>query len=132
MKTTLSVITLTVLTSLTLGAQTEDKHSTMDHQKHMRVMEMMKDSVAMDMMMSLVAADRQTRTAMIQKIVEYTEGDSAARQEVCMVMMHGNGEHASEQGTACGMMRYETIQGKTGEQEKGMQGKEKQDKSHKH
>jgi hypothetical protein len=122
MKTTLSLIILTVLASLSLNAQTQDKHSTMDHQKHMQLMEMMKDSATMDMMMSLIAADRQMRTAMIHKIAEHTESDPAAKQEACMTMMKGKGAHASEEGMGCEMMK----------KDEGTQGKEKQEKSHKH
>lgn len=121
MKTTLSLVILTLLASMAVTAQTQDKHSAMDHQKHMQVMEMMKDSAAVDMMMSLLAADRQMRTAMIQKIAEYTEGDAAAKQEACMALMSRRGEPASKEGMGCGMMKHEEIQGKG-----------KQEKSHKH
>lgn len=121
MKTTLSLMILTLLASMGVTAQTQEKHSAMDHQKHMQVMEMMKDSAAVDMMMSLVAADRQMRTAMIQKIAEYTEGDPAAKQEACMALMNRKGEPASREAMGCGMMKHEE-----------MQGKEKQEKSHKH
>lgn len=121
MKTTLSLMILTLLASTGVTAQRQDKHSAMDHQKHIQVMEMMKDSAVVDMMMSLVAADRQMRTAMIQKIAEYTEGDPAAKQEACMALMNRKGEPASREAMGCGMMKHEE-----------MQGKEKQEKSHKH
>lgn len=132
MKTTFTVLILIALATSFLTAQTQDKQEPMDHHKHMQVMLMLKDSSMMDMMMSNVAANRQMRLKMMEKMAEYTEGDTASMQELCKVMMKGNNTHSMEETTGCGMMKHEKMQGKTNEMGKGKQEKEGQDKPHKH
>ena len=132
MKTVFAVAILTVLASLPLVAQTQDKQHDMDHSKHMRMMQMMKDSSMMDMMMSHIAADRQLRMRIMEKMAGYTEGDEASMKELCAVMMKGKDENSSEHGTGCGMMKHEKMPAKTGEQEERKQEKEDQGKAHKH
>ena len=129
MKTISAVAILTALVSLPLVAQTQDKQHVMDHPKHMQ---MMKDSSMMDMMMSHIAADRQLRMRIMEKMAGYTEGDEASMKELCAVMMKGKGEGSSEHGAGCGMMKHETMPAKTGEQEEGKHEKEEQGKPHKH
>lgn len=130
MKTMFTVLILIALATSFLTAQTQDKQKPMGHQNHMQMMQVLKDSSMMDMMMSNVAADRQMRMRMMEKMMEYTEGDTASVRELCMMMMKS--QHSIEQKNGCGMMQHEKMQGKTNETEKGKQEKEDHDKPHKH
>lgn len=132
MKTTFPVLILIALATSFLTAQTQDKQQPMGHQNHMQMMQMLKDSSMMDMMMSNVAANRQMRLKMMEKMAEYTEGDTASMQELCTVMMKGNNTHSMEESAGCGMMNHEKMQGKTNEMEKGKQEKQDHNKPHKH
>ena len=132
MKTALVVAILTILSSLTVAAQTHDMQPGMDHQKHMQVMQMMKDSSMMSMVMASVAGDSDMRVKMMEKMAEYTEGDSALMKELCKVMMRGESQSSAGQEPGCCKMNHEKMQGKMPEPDKGEKSKETQDKSHKH
>lgn len=125
MKTTFTVTLLTLFASLSVVAQKQDNQPGIDHQKHMQVMTLLKDSSSTDMLLSNIAADHRLRIRMAEKIAEYTEKDTTAKHEVCAALMKGM--TMNEGGSGCGMMKHETMQGKTGEAKK-----EEHVKSHKH
>lgn len=129
MKTTFTLVVLTVLASLTVVAQTKEKQSGMDDQKHMQVMTMLKDSSATEMLLSNIAADRSLRLRVAEKIAEYTEKDTTARHEVCSTLMKGM--TMNEGGSGCGMMKHCMMDGMN-KQEMPKQEKQNQDKMHKH
>lgn len=131
MKTAITIAILTLVAYPTVVAQTQEHHA-MDDQKHVQMMQMMKDSSLMDTMMTHVAADRQMGMRMMEKMAEYTGGDTASMQELCAVMMKGKSEHTTERPEGCRMMKHQSMQGRTGEQEKGKREKAAQDKPHKH
>lgn len=131
MKTLIIVTFLTVLASLTVTAQTQEKKLGMN-QNHMQMMMTVKDSSMMDMMMSHVASDRHMRMRMMEKIAEYTEKDTTSMLELCAVMMKGKGEHAGDEGAGCCAMKHDTMQGTTGEPEKMQHKKGSHEKSPKH
>ncbi len=131
MKTLHIVIFLTVLASLTVTAQTQEKKLGMN-QNHMQMMMMVKDSSMMDMMMSHVASDQHMRMRMMEKIAEYTERDTTSMLELCAVMMKGKGEHAADQGMSCCAMKHDMMQGTTDEPEKMLHKKGSHEKSPKH
>lgn len=129
MKTVFAIAILTVLASLPLVAQTQDKQHVMDHPKHMQ---MMKDSSMMDMMMSHIATDPQTRIRMKEKMAEYVEGDTASMRELCAVMLKDTGEQSANQGSGCCKGKGDTLQGTTGEPEKVQHKRRSHEKSPKH
>lgn len=51
--------------------------------KHMQMMEMLKDSVMMDLMMDHIASDNQRRTVMMDKMIYYAIGDTVKMTEMC-------------------------------------------------
>ena len=102
----------------------------MDHQKHLQVMQMLKDSSMMDMMMANLAADKPMRVRMMQTMMEYMKGDTSSTMELCTVMMNG---HEMQSMECCDMMKHEKMDGKGGESEKKeKQEKEAHEKQHKH
>ena len=52
----------------------------------MQMMEMMKDSVMMDLMMDHIASDNQRRTVMMDKMIYYAIGDTVKMTEMCNKM----------------------------------------------
>ena len=69
------VALLTALSSFALGQH-----------KHMQMMEMLKDSVMMDLMMDHIASDNQRRTVMMDKMIYYAIGDTVKMTEMCNKM----------------------------------------------
>lgn len=55
--------------------------------KHMQMMEMLKDSVMMDLMMDHIASDNQRRTLMMEKMIYYAVGDTIRMTEICRMMI---------------------------------------------
>jgi len=129
MKTTFAAIILSVLATTSLLAQTKPGEL-IDHQKHMQAMAMLKDSSVAEMLLSNIAADHSLRIRMAERIAEYTGKDTTARHEVCATLMKGM--TMTEGVSGCGMMKHESMHGKTNELEKGKQEKENHDKPHKH
>jgi uncharacterized protein YbaP (TraB family) len=78
----------------------------MDHQKHIQVMQTLKDSSMMDMMIANIAADNAMRTKMMQKTMEYIKGDTTSTMELCKVMMQDNDMQSMK---GCGMMKHEMM-----------------------
>lgn len=129
MKTTLLAAALMILATGSLVAQDTSMNKIVDHQQHMQVMAMLKDSSATDMLLSNIAADRSLRIRVAEKIAEYNEKDTTARHEVCSTLMKGM--TMSEGGSGCGMMKHDMMGGMNKE-EMPKQEKQNQDKMHKH
>lgn len=129
MKTILLAVAFTILAASSLVAQNTSMSKIVDHQQHMQVMAMLKDSSATDMLLSNIAADRSLRMRVAEKIAEYTEKDTTARHEVCSTLMKGMA--MNEGGSGCGMMKHDMMDGMNKE-EMPKQEKQNQDKMHKH
>lgn len=129
MKTTLLAVAFTILATGSLVAQNTSMNKIVDHQQHMQVMAMLKDSSATDMLLSNIASDRLLRIRVAEKIAEYTEKDTTARHEVCSTLMKGM--MMNEGGSGCGMMKHGMMDGMN-KQEMQEQEKQNQDKMHKH
>ncbi|MEK6571926.1 MAG: hypothetical protein AABZ61_11185 [Bacteroidota bacterium] len=56
--------------------------------KHMQMMEMLKDSVMMDLMMDHIASDNQMRPTMMDKMIYYAIGDTSRMTEMCKMMIN--------------------------------------------
>src|SRR3972149_4186124 len=72
----LLVALLTALSSFALGQH-----------KHMQMMEMMKDSVMMDLLMDHIASNNQMQATMMKKMIYYAVGDTMKMTEMCRAMM---------------------------------------------
>ncbi len=71
-----------VLPLFTLAPGTSAQH------KHMQMLEMLKDSVMMDLMMDHIASDNQMRTTMMDKMIYYAIGDTTRMMEMCNMMIN--------------------------------------------
>jgi len=72
----LLVALLTALSSFALGQH-----------KHMQMMEMMKDSVMMDLLMDHIASNNQMHATMMKKMIYYAVGDTMKMTEMCRAMI---------------------------------------------
>ncbi len=66
----------------------------MEQEKHMQMMEMMKDSTMMNMMMEHIAKDDHMRMMMMQKMMKSAKGDQAKMMEMCKAMMEDKDMHS--------------------------------------
>ena len=71
------------------GASPGEKETPTKEKKEM--MEMMKDSSMMNMMMDQIASDQHTRMTMMDKMMKHVEGDSASMMSMCKHMMKHKG-----------------------------------------
>jgi len=89
-------LTIAVMTAglflLFVTSPSQDKgHKGMDPSMHMKMMEMMKDSSMMDMMMGHIAGDQNMRMAMMHKMMSSVSSDTASMMEMCKTMMGDGG-----------------------------------------
>lgn len=104
----------------------------MDHQNHLQMMQMMKDSSMMDLLISHVATDQNLRMKMMEKLAEDTGRGTASMTERCAVVMTGKGEQAGVQEGGCCAMKHGTVHGTTDGPEKTQHKKGSHEKSPKH
>ncbi|MFQ5707865.1 MAG: hypothetical protein ACE5HO_10475 [bacterium] len=62
--------------------------------KQMQMMEMMKDSTMMSMMMERIAKDDHMRMMMMQKMMKSAKGDQARMMQMCKAMVEDKDMHA--------------------------------------
>ncbi len=55
--------------------------------KHAQMLEMLRDSVMMDLMMDHIASDNQRRTLMMEKMIYYAVGDTVRMTEMCRMII---------------------------------------------
>lgn len=79
MKTIIVVLIVTVVWEF--SSQAGAQH------KHVQMMEILKDSVMIDLMMDHIASDNQRRTVMMDKMIYYAIGDTVRMTEMCEKMI---------------------------------------------
>ena len=77
-----SILIAIVLLSLILPPTASTQH------KHMQMLEILKDSVMMDLMMDHIASDNQMHTTMMDKMIYYEVGDTTRMTEMCKMMIN--------------------------------------------
>ncbi len=99
------------LAFLFVGAQAQEKKEKGTEQKE-QMMEMMKDSSMMNMMMDRIASDPHMRMMMMHKMMEHAKHDSASMIEMCKTMMKDKDMHGMmmKMMMGGGMMDHHKIQ----------------------
>ena len=114
-----------VLFALFASASGQDmKQMGKDEHKQMQIMEMVKDSSMMDMMMDRIASDEHMRTMMMEKMMLHAKADSGSMMAMCGKMMDDSDMHSMmkkmmDGGTMRhGMMKMKPTDRKKGQTEK--------------
>ncbi|MEX1138694.1 MAG: hypothetical protein WEF53_05060 [Bacteroidota bacterium] len=94
MKRFIVVTTISAFALLFAGAQAQEQDKKMDPAKHKQMMEMMKDSTMMNMMMGHMMSDRGTRMRMMSRMMEHAKKDSSSMMEMCRKMMGDSDMHS--------------------------------------
>jgi len=84
-----------VLLLLIIDTLPQDKNQKGAEPIQMQMMEMMKDSTMVSMMMEHICANSQMRVKMMQKMVHQTKSDSAAMMPICRMVTNDKDMHAS-------------------------------------
>jgi len=87
------LVVLTVLFVAFLPQETQQKGAVQN--KQMQMMEMMKDSAMVNVMMDHIAANSHLRMAMMQKVLHHAKTDSAGKMAMCKMMTDDKEMHAS-------------------------------------
>ncbi len=74
------------------GAQAQEKREKGTERKQ-QIMEMMKDSSMMNMMMDRIASDPRMRMMMMKKMMKHAKSDSASMMSMCRGMMKDKDMH---------------------------------------
>lgn len=83
---------IATLLLLSVAAMAQDKK--MEQKKRMQMMEMMKDSTMMNMMMEHMAKDDHMRGMMMNKMMQSAKGDQAKMMAMCKAMMEDKDMHS--------------------------------------
>ncbi len=88
---TLAALT-TILLILAVVAMAQERK--MDRRKHVQMMEMMRDSTMVNMMMEHMAKDNHMREMMMQKMMQSAKGDEAKMMAMCKAMIEDKDVHS--------------------------------------
>lgn len=107
-KIALTTVVLSLALFLVSGLAQEKKQTGTERQEHM-MMEMMKDSSMVSMMMDHIASDRHLRMMMMEKMMRYANQDSSCMMEMCAKMMKGKKNNESMMKMSKGMMDHKMM-----------------------
>ena len=91
----LSVLTLSASLLVFFVTAATSQENQMDQKKHKQMMEMMKDSTMVSMMMEHMAKDDHLRSMMMSKMMEACKSDTSKMMDMCKMMMEDKDMHST-------------------------------------
>ena len=95
MKRIVSIAAFATIVLVFVAASPQEKQEhRMDSQKHMQLMEMMKDSAIMNTMMDHIASNRNMSSMMMGKMIRHAQSDSSMMSTMCGMTLHDQSMHS--------------------------------------
>jgi hypothetical protein len=95
MKRILSIVTFASIVLVFVAASPQDRQEDrMKSQKHMQMMEMMKDSIMMNTVMDHIASTRSMSSVMMGKMIHHAQSDASMMSARCGMALHDKSMHS--------------------------------------